>query len=182
MRAGWWYCLKGCAPCVTPLSFLLIFGTIPFILKRPVVGTLTYAVVGLMNPHRLSYGAAYDFPFALVLCVITLISLLISKEQKKIPMTGAVVACSLFIAWTSFTALFAQEPTLAWLEWQRVMKTMLMVVLTILTVRTVKRSEGAGAWSSRCRSASGVSRAASLPVLSGRDQPRAGTSRQLYHR
>jgi probable O-glycosylation ligase (exosortase A-associated) len=119
------------------LLFLLIFSTIPFILKRPVVGTLTYAVVGLMNPHRLAHGAAYDFPFAMVLCVITLLSLLISREQKKIPMTGAVVALLLFIAWTSFTALFAQEPALAWLEWQRVMKTMLMVVLTILTVRTV---------------------------------------------
>lgn len=119
------------------ILFLALLGVIPFIFKRPVVGALAYACVGLMNPHRLTYGPAYDFPFAMVLCVLTLISLLISSERKKIPMTGAVVVLLLFIAWMTITATFAQEQTLAWLEWNRVMKTMLMVAITILTVRTV---------------------------------------------
>jgi putative inorganic carbon (HCO3(-)) transporter len=119
------------------ILFLALLGIIPFIFKRPVVGVLAYACVGLMNPHRMTYGPAYDFPFALVLCVLTLFSLLVSRETKKIPMTGAVIVLLLFIAWTTLTAFFALEETLAWLEWNRVMKTMLMVAVTILTVRTV---------------------------------------------
>jgi len=119
------------------ILFLALLGVIPFILKRPVVGALAYALVGLMNPHRLTYGPAYDFPFALVLCAVTLFSLLVSREQKKLPMTGAVIVLLLFIAWMTVTAFFAQESTLAWLEWNRVMKTMLMVAITILIVRTI---------------------------------------------
>ena len=120
------------------ILFLALIGIIPFIFKRPIVGALAYACVSLMNPHRMSYGAAYDFPFAMVLCVITLFSLLVSKEAKKIPLTGTVAALLLFIAWIMLTTLFAQEPELAWLEWERVMKTMLMVTVTIMTVRTIK--------------------------------------------
>lgn len=120
------------------ILFLALLGIIPFIFKRPIVGALAYACVGLMNPHRLTYGPAYDFPFAMVLCVVTLVSLLVSKEAKKIPWTGTVAALFLFVAWIMLTTLFAKEPELAWIEWQRVMKTMLMVALTIMTVRTVK--------------------------------------------
>jgi putative inorganic carbon (HCO3(-)) transporter len=120
------------------ILFLLVFATVPFILKRPVVGAMVYAWISLMNPHRLTYGSAYLFPFALVLFGVTLVSMLASKEPKKVPMTGAVVVLIIFSLWMSFTALFAQEPSLAWLEWNRVMKTMLMAMITILVVRTVK--------------------------------------------
>lgn len=119
------------------ILFLALLGVIPFILKRPVVGALAYACVGLMNPHRLTYGPAYDFQFALVICVVTLFSLLVSKEKKSIPMNGTVVVLLTFVAWMSITALSALEPAIALLEWNRVMKTMLMVAVTILTVRTV---------------------------------------------
>lgn len=119
------------------ILFLLLLGVIPFIFKRPVVGILAYACVGLMNPHRLTYGPAYDFPFALILCVITLFSLLISKERKQLPMSIGVIGLLTFIGWISFTTLFAQEASLAVDEWGRVMKTMLMIVVAIMTVRTV---------------------------------------------
>jgi putative inorganic carbon (HCO3(-)) transporter len=119
------------------ILFLALIVVIPFIFKRPVVGALAYACVGLMNPHRLTYGPAYLFPFAMVLCVITLVSLLISKEPKKIPRTPAVTLFFMFLAWTTVTLVFAQEPELAWNEWNRVMKTMLMTVVAIMTVRTI---------------------------------------------
>jgi putative inorganic carbon (HCO3(-)) transporter len=119
------------------ILFLLVFATFPFILKRPVVGALVYAWIGLMNPHRLTYGSAYLFPFAMVVCGVILVSLLVSKEAKKVPLTGAVAVLLIFASWMTVTAFFAQEPVLAWIEWNRVMKTMLMVMITILTVRTV---------------------------------------------
>lgn len=120
------------------LVFLAFFATVPFIFKRPVVGALVYAVFSLMNPHRLGYGRAYDFPFAMVIVVFTVISIVISKEQKKIPPLPVVVVFFIFCMWMTLTAFFALEPLIVWLEWNRVMKTMLMIALTVLTVRTVR--------------------------------------------
>ncbi|MDK6078680.1 putative O-glycosylation ligase, exosortase A system-associated [Massilia varians] len=115
------------------LSFVFI---IPFIFKRPVVGALAYALVSLMNPHRLSYGAAYSFPFAMLIALITLIGVLVSREQKKIPLSPPVVMMGLFCLWMIVTFLFALDPPRALVVGDRVYKIMLMVFITILTVRT----------------------------------------------
>lgn len=115
------------------LAFLFI---IPFIFKRPVVGALAYAAVSLMNPHRLSHGFAYSFPFAMLLCIITLVSVVISREQKKIPLNPPVVMLVLFCLWMVVTFLFALDPPRALVVGDRVYKIMLMVLITFLTVRT----------------------------------------------
>lgn len=116
--------------------FLGLILVIPFIFIRPVVGALAYALVSLMNPHRLSYGAAYEFQFALVIFVVTLISVLISREPKKIPLSPPVVMLGLFCLWIVVSFLFALDPERAWLVVDRVYKIMLMIFITILTVRT----------------------------------------------
>jgi probable O-glycosylation ligase (exosortase A-associated) len=119
--------------------FLLIvmLASIPYILKRPVVGVLMYAVFSLMNPHRITYGFAATFPFVMIIAVVTLLATVASKEQKKIPFTPVVVQLLLLVFWVTLTAVFALNPTGAWEEWTTVMKTMLIVVLTITVVRTV---------------------------------------------
>ena len=66
--------------------FLIIFGSIPFIFKRPAMGVLVFTWLSLMNPHRLTYGAAYDFPFAALIGGFTTLCLFISKEPKQLPM------------------------------------------------------------------------------------------------
>ena len=119
------------------ILFLAFVGIMPFIFKRPVVGAMAYAVVSLMNPHRLTYGFAQNFPFALYLGVVTLAAVLISREQKKLPMTSTVLMLLLFFTWYTITTIFAQVPVGAWVDWERFAKTMLMVFITILTVRTV---------------------------------------------
>jgi putative inorganic carbon (HCO3(-)) transporter len=118
------------------ILFLAFACVIPFIFKRPVVGVLAYACVGLMNPHRLTYGAAYNFPFAMLLCGMTLLSLVISKEKKKLPMTGPVLVLLIFIAWMTLTSTMALVPETTWDGWSKVMKTMLMLIVTMMIVRT----------------------------------------------
>jgi putative inorganic carbon (HCO3(-)) transporter len=118
------------------LIFLLFAGIIPFIFKRPVVGALAYAVVSLMNPHRLSYGAAYSFQFAMLICVITLVAVLVSREQRKIPASPPVVVLVLFCIWMTVTFMFALNPAGALFVGDRVLKIMLMIFITLLTVRT----------------------------------------------
>jgi probable O-glycosylation ligase (exosortase A-associated) len=111
--------------------------SIPFTLKRPMVGILTYTVFSLMNPHRLTYGFAGNFPFAMIVAIVTLVATLFSKEQKKLPFTPLVIQLLIVIAWVNLTSVFALNQDGAWEEWNTVMKTMLIVVLTITVTRTV---------------------------------------------
>lgn len=118
--------------------FCLIFSILPFALKRPFIGVLLFTWVSLMNPHRLTYGAAYSFPFEAVIVVVTLIGILISTERKRFPLTPAVWVLIALCLWMTVTTLFAMEPARAWNEWNRVMKTMCLFSIVILCVKSKK--------------------------------------------
>lgn len=118
------------------LLFVLIFGTIPFIFKRPALGVLMFTWLSLMNPHRLSYGAAFDFPFAALIAIITLASILISKTPKSFPRTPVTIVLLVFCVWMTFTSFFALEPDLVWREWNRVIKTMFMIFVSMMALNT----------------------------------------------
>jgi probable O-glycosylation ligase (exosortase A-associated) len=90
--------------------------------------------VSVMNPHRLAYGPAHNFPFAAMVAGITLIAVVISKEPRKYPLSAVTVLLPLFAAWMTLTSFFALSPDLVWIEWNRVMKTLLMVAVTILVI------------------------------------------------
>lgn len=117
---------------------LIIFGLLPFSFKRPVIGAIMFTWVSLMNPHRMCYGFAYDFPFAALLAGATTLFTLTSKEPKKLPMTPVTITLLIFMAWMTFTSFFALEPDLVWLEWSRVSKTFYMVIITMMLVNNVK--------------------------------------------
>lgn len=119
------------------ILLMAMLASIPFALKRPIVGVLVYAVFSLMNPHRLTYGFASFFPFAMIMAAVTLLSALFSKEQKKLPFTPVVIQLMIVIFWVTLTAVFALNQAGAWEQWSTVMKTMLIVVLTIAVTRTV---------------------------------------------
>lgn len=120
--------------------FLVAFclAIIPFVFKRPVVGCLAYCLFSLMNPHRLTYGFAQSFPFAMYLFVLTLIAVVVTKDKKKLPMSPAVVMIMIFLAWMTLATVFAQVPKAAWSDWDRFSKIILMIIITIMTVRTKK--------------------------------------------
>jgi probable O-glycosylation ligase (exosortase A-associated) len=118
------------------LITLIIFGLLPFAFKRPAIGALLFTWVSLMNPHRLTYGFAYAFPFAAVIAVVTTVGMLFSKEPKRLPMTPVIATLLAFTAWMNLTSFFALEPVLVWLEWSRVMKTFFMVIVTIMVINT----------------------------------------------
>jgi probable O-glycosylation ligase (exosortase A-associated) len=116
------------------IMFVLVFGALPFVFKRPAIGVMLFTWLSLMNPHRLCYGAAYDFPFAAVVAVVTLASMFISKNIKKLPLNKVTVTLILFFLWMTFTSFFSQEPDLAWSEWDRVMKTFFMTVIALMII------------------------------------------------
>ena len=121
------------------LICLLVFGALPFILWRPFFGVMVWTWLGLMNPHRLAWGFSLDLPFALIVFLTTVFSLLMSRESKKIPMSREIVLLLVFVAWMFLTTLLSWFPQLAWEQWDKVWKIQLGVILTLMLVTNRQR-------------------------------------------
>ena len=93
---------------------LVIFGLLPFCLLRPWVGILTWNWIGLMNPHRLTFGFAYSFPFAMLVGGTTLLGWLITRDKKPIPWNRELVLIALMCAFFALTSAFAWLPDRPW--------------------------------------------------------------------
>jgi probable O-glycosylation ligase (exosortase A-associated) len=116
------------------LVALLVVGAIPFIFSRPWFGVVVYTWLGLMNPHRLTYGFAYTAPFGSVVALVTMVSLLFSSEEKRVPWSGLTVVWMLFVFWINLSTVFAEYPDAAIQEWDRTIKIQLMIFITLLVM------------------------------------------------
>jgi putative inorganic carbon (HCO3(-)) transporter len=123
------------------IVFAVIFGLLPFVFKRPAIGVMLFTWVSLMNPHRLTYGAAYSFPFAAVIGIVTLVALVARPGPKRLPVTPLTVMLIVFMAWMTITTFGAFEPDRAWTEWNRVMKTLFFVLVTMAALNNEKETK-----------------------------------------
>ena len=115
---------------------LAVFGSLPFILKRPFIGILMWVWISVMNPHRLSWGFAYDFPFAAMIAATTLIGLLTTKDPRRLPMTPVVISLMMFVVWMCITTAFSMWPDESVVMLNRVLKIMLMTMVTMMLIKT----------------------------------------------
>jgi probable O-glycosylation ligase (exosortase A-associated) len=118
---------------------LVIFGTLPFIFWRPHIGVLVWTWIGFMNPHRLTWSFAYDMPFAMIVALVTLASLLMSREPKKIPWTRETIVLLVFLAWMLITTIQAMYPELALVRLNQIWKILLMVFVTMMIMQSKER-------------------------------------------
>ena len=98
------------------LITVMILGLIPLIWKQPWTGVLAWLWISIMNPHRYAFGFANSFPFAYIIAVVTLISMLKSRDQVKLPLNATTVLFIVFPLWMSFTTLFALVPEAAYIR------------------------------------------------------------------
>jgi putative inorganic carbon (HCO3(-)) transporter len=113
---------------------LIVLGSLPFALKRPYIGVLMWVWISVMNPHRLSWGFAYSFPFAAIIAGVTLIGVVITRDPKKLPMPPVVVTLILFSMSMVVSTVFALNPSSEMLS--RVLKIMLMTGVTMMVIKT----------------------------------------------
>jgi probable O-glycosylation ligase (exosortase A-associated) len=111
--------------------FTLFFAAIPFIVWRPTLGVFLWIWVSVMNPHRMTWGSAYDFYFAQIIAIATLVGMFFSRQPKRMPVTPVTVVLFLLTLWMCVTTLFALEPEHADPMWERVMKIQLMVFVSM---------------------------------------------------
>lgn len=113
----------------------IVLCSLPLIMKRPYIGVLVWSWIGYMNPHRLAYGFAYEFPFAKIVGLVTIAALVFSREEKGVSWTREVVLLACFNIWMTVTTVFSMNPDEAWPQWEKVVKIQLMVFITLMLIR-----------------------------------------------
>jgi putative inorganic carbon (HCO3(-)) transporter len=114
---------------------LIFFGVLPYALVRPAWGVLLWTWVGLMNPHRLGWGIAYDFPFAMVAGGATLFAMLVSRERHRFPLSAPVVILLLFIAWFCITTVLAIDRSISIPALERTLKIELIILVSLYVLQ-----------------------------------------------
>jgi len=118
---------------------LVVLGLLPAVLFQPWIGVMLWSWIGYMNPHRLAYGFAANFPFAMLIALFTMAGLLVTKENKTIPWTRETIILAVFIFWMFITTMFAVHESLAWVQFQKVVKIQIMTFITLMIMGSPKR-------------------------------------------
>ena len=120
----------------------VVFGLLPWVLRRPQIGIYLWCWISYMNPHRLAFGFAMNFPWAYTIALATFSGLLFSKEPKRIPWTRETILILLLLAWAAVTSYFAFFPQLAWDGWIKFFKILLMTFVTLIVINNRERLNG----------------------------------------
>lgn len=114
----------------------IVFGSLPFILKRPFWGILMLAWLGYMNPHRLCYGFMYSMPSVFIVTIVTLIGMLASREAKRMIWSREIVLLVILVIWMGLTTSQAFHTDQAIVEYEKVLKIQILTVMTLLMLTT----------------------------------------------
>ena len=118
---------------------LVLFACLPLILRKPFFGILVWSWLSLMNPHRLGWGFATEMPFAQMVAVTLMLSLLISREVKRLPAVPLTWLLAFWWFWWFVTTVTAFYPAAAWAEWDRTWKILLLTFLMVALLTTRER-------------------------------------------
>jgi putative inorganic carbon (HCO3(-)) transporter len=130
------------------LVLAIILGSVPICFFRPYFGALMWVWVAYFNPHRFTWGIAYNFPVSTVIAVPTLLGMLFFPKLNRGIFVRETVMLLVFWAWmviSFFNAtqvpLFADHIADAQLRLIAVSKILLMTFVLILVVTSRKKLE-----------------------------------------
>jgi len=124
------------------IALVMLFApALLFALRSTWIGVLLWTWVSIMNPHRLTYGFANEFPFAALAAAATLASLLWNRDKVRLPRDAAVLVLLLFMGWMCITTLTALNPELAPRGLDRTLKILLMTIVAMAALRERRHIE-----------------------------------------
>lgn len=108
---------------------------------HPYIGVLAWTWVSVMNPHRLTWSFAFDFPVAMVIALATIIGTAISRDRPRLALNPPVMCLILFMLWMCVTSLAAIYPQEIGEMFSKVMKILFMVLVATAVLKTRKHLE-----------------------------------------
>lgn len=123
------------------LVTLIVVGSLPYIFRVPYWGAIMWVWISVMNPHSQGWGFARTFPFAAIIAVVTMASLFMSKDQKRLPITPLVWTFISFTIWMAITSLFAIHSEVVSGQLIKVCKIMGMTLVVIMLLKQRRHVE-----------------------------------------
>lgn len=120
---------------------LIIFGSLPFVFKRPFYGAVLWIWISVMNPHTQSWGFAQSMPFAAIIAGTTILAMMARPKEVYFPKTGLTWLLLAFTAWIAVTCVFAIGTQDPWPLFNKILKIMGMTLVVSMLVRTRKEIE-----------------------------------------
>ena len=119
------------------IAMVALFGLACFwALRRPWISVMVWAWLGLMNPHRLTFGFAYSLPFAQLAAVLVLVLFLQPKNRLGFPQVSTAKWLVAFYGWCCVSSVFSfNEPSMVLEDWIKVTKIQLMLFITLAMMR-----------------------------------------------
>lgn len=105
-------------------------------LSQPWIGIMLWTWISIMNPHRFTYGIAYDFPIAALAAITTVVGSVFVKQKDSPFKGGVVIVLFLFMIWISLSWLFGLDMEGDLEQWKKVMKIDFMILLALMVLRT----------------------------------------------
>lgn len=116
-----------------PLRDLLlagfVFTMLPVCFARPWIGILMWTWIGMMNPQWLTFGFAYEMPWAMMTGVATLAGLVFARDRKPVPWNAQLVLMVLLLGYFAATTYTAWVPDAAYEKLKLVLKVVLMAIV-----------------------------------------------------
>ena len=120
------------------VTLIVIIGCF-YTFKRPYIGVLLWSWLSYMNPHRLTYGFAFNMPYAQVTAIVLLVSILLSKDSKKIPLSGITATWIVFLLFMGVTTIVAFYLDQAIIQYTKVIKIQLITFLTMMLITDLEK-------------------------------------------
>lgn len=115
-----------------------LFAGLPFAVARPFFGVLVFTWLALMNPHRLTWGLAYDMPWSMMYAVAIFLGFPFMKETQLVDSLRRYWPVVLYILWMGVTTLYAVSDTAPG-RYIEVVKVHVLCVLTLAMLTTRDR-------------------------------------------
>lgn len=120
------------------VSLVVVLGCL-YTLRKPYIGVLLWSWLSYMNPHRLSWGFAYNMPFAYITGSVLIFSLLINNAIKKPSVQVTIFLWIAFDLFMALTTLFAYYPESAQTYFIRVLKIQLICFISMGVINDVDK-------------------------------------------
>ncbi|HEX2010712.1 MAG TPA: putative O-glycosylation ligase, exosortase A system-associated [Roseateles sp.] len=114
---------------------LVVWGSL-VALRRPWIGVLVWTWLSIMNPHRYSWGFAYDAPLAALAAAATLVGLLITRDKHSPFTAPAPILLAVLMVWMTLSWLNGLDVADDYVQWSKVMKVDLMILVALALMRS----------------------------------------------
>lgn len=107
-------------------------------LRRPWIGVMLWTWLSIMNPHRYTWGLAYNAPLAAVAAACVVLGLLMTKERESPFKASPATWLALFMFWISLSWLAGLDVAGDYDQWKKVMKVDVMILVALALLRSKK--------------------------------------------